>query len=230
MNEIDIASFLSSLDPVSYADIIDALTRGEGNTEYFSPDSGIVYHHKDGVHYIACTGPDKASFIRHIPSRCLASVHGEWESGYMMDSLGYERVEPTYLFSYGGEPFGKSENVHPLDLSYLDFVISRYNTSSEEDIRAAMETGHLYGAFSGDSLMGFAGFHMEGSMGMLLVLPEYRRRGVGEILEKHLITTAIEEGRKPFCNVFVSNSASIAMQEKLGLERGGILSWWTWKD
>ena len=104
-------------------------------------------------------------------------------------------------------------------------------TSSESDIMNAIVNGHLYGAFSpsGD-IMGFTGFHSEGSMGMLTVLPEYRRRGVGEALEKHLLRTAIDEGRTPFCNVYLSNSASIALQEKLGLERGDVLSWWIWKE
>ena len=67
-------------------------------------------------------------------------------------------------------------------------------------------------------------------MGMLTVFPDYRRKGLGFELEKHLINTALEEGRRAYCNVFFSNTASIALQEKLGLSRGPVFSWWTWKE
>ena len=230
MKKTEIISLLKALDSTSYGDIIDAVNRDEGEVLYFSEGSGIIFQHNDGVYYIASLGPDKSSFIKHLPDRGLATVHGQWEAEYMMENLGYEKVEPTYLYVYEGNPLEKNGNIRVLDESYLDFILSHYGTSSEEDIKAAMDNKHLYGAFSGDELMGFAGFHMEGSMGMLVVLPEYRRRGVGETLEKYLIATALEEGRLPYCNVFVSNKASISLQEKLGLKRGKILSWWTWTE
>ena len=78
--------------------------------------------------------------------------------------------------------------------------------------------------------MGFAGFHEEGSMGMLVVLPEYRRQGVGERLERHLIRSAMLSGGIPYCNVFISNSASLSLQAKLGLREGSVRSWWLWTE
>ena len=79
-------------------------------------------------------------------------------------------------------------------------------------------------------IMGFAGFHEEGSMGMLVVLPEYRRQGVGERLERHLIRSAMLSGGIPYCNVFISNSASLSLQAKLGLREGSVRSWWLWTE
>ena len=45
MNEHEISSLLSSIDSVSFADIIDALEKREGEVEFFSEDSGLLFHH-----------------------------------------------------------------------------------------------------------------------------------------------------------------------------------------
>lgn len=223
---------LEARDSLSYADITDAIRRGLGTLEYADPEAGMVYRLMEGLAYIAVFSDDAASFLPHLPEKGLAVVHGDRTARFMMENMGFEGVEATYLYVYrGSRPAGTSADIRTLDASYLRFVTERYDTSSESDIMNAIVNGHLYGAFSpsGD-IMGFTGFHSEGSMGMLTVLPEYRRRGVGEALEKHLLRTAIDEGRTPFCNVYLSNSASIALQEKLGLERGDVLSWWIWKE
>ncbi len=223
---------LEAHDSLSYADIIDAIRRDLGVLEYSDPEAGMIYRHREGLAYIAAFSDDAASILPYIPDKGLAVVHGGETARFMMEEMGYEGVEATYLYVYrGSRPDEVSADIRPLDASYLRFVTERYDTSSESDIMNAIENGHLYGAFSpsGD-LMGFTGFHSEGSMGMLTVLPEYRRHGVGEALEKHLLRVAIDEERTPFCNVYISNSASIALQEKLGLERGDVLSWWIWKE
>lgn len=230
MNEHEISSLLSSIDSVSFADIIDALEKREGEIEFFSEDSGLLFHHDSGLYYIAETGSGK-EILERIPEKCLASVHGERIYSYMVEKYGYEKVEPTYLYLYEGRTLPVSVAVKTLDSSYVPFIATHYDVSSEEDISFAALNNHLFGAFSEDGdMMAFAGFHREGSMGMLTVFPDYRRKGLGFELEKHLINTALEEGRRAYCNVFFSNTASIALQEKLGLSRGPVFSWWTWKE
>ena len=231
MNRFEIASFIQALDGISYADILDALELNEGEVEFFSEHSGLVFHHNDGIYYIADFGNSVDELIPHIPSKCLASVHGQMVADYMMDELSYEKVEPTYLYLYRGNEFPDVEGICALDSSAVPFICENYSTSSEEDIRNAADNNHLFGMVDEEGrIMAFAGFHEEGSMGILTVLPPYRRMGLGERLEKHLINTALKEGRRAYCNVFLSNSASIALQEKLGLEQGRVLSWWTWRD
>ena len=75
-------------------------------------------------------------------------------------------------------------------------------------------------------LAAFAGIHAEGSMGMLEVLPDCRRRGMGEALEAFLITRQLEKGWVPFCQVFDGNESSLRLQKKLGLKLApGRLYW-----
>ena len=84
----------------------------------------------------------------------------------------------------------------------------------------------MFGIDAEGELAAFAGVHAEGSMGMLEVLPAYRRRGMGEALEAWLIGWMLERGRVPFCQIFDGNEASLRLQKKLGLKlASGRLYW-----
>lgn len=67
------------------------------------------------------------------------------------------------------------------------------------------------------AIAGLAGFHEEGSIGMLEVLPAYRRRGVGEALLRGAVRLALERGQYAFGQVFTDNQASLALQRKVGM-------------
>ena len=65
---------------------------------------------------------------------------------------------------------------------WAPYVCEHYSKSDIgglEHIRQAIGAGML-GAFVDGTLAGFAGFHGEGSIGLLEVLPAYRRRGLGK--------------------------------------------------
>lgn len=219
------------MDKTSYADIIDALEHGIGRVEYFSSDSGIVFRHSCGTYYVASFGSSD-ELLHYLPSSGLAVAHGDKLASYMKSELGFRCEEPTYLYVYGCESITAEslQGIRELDESFAHSVAEAYG-HEEEYIRSVIASGNLFGAFDPDgNLMAFAGFHSEGAMGMLTVLPEYRRMGIGIGMEKHLIRTALERGRKAYCNVYISNTASISLQEKLGLCRGELQSWWLWKE
>ena len=94
------------------------------------------------------------------------------------------------------------------------------NVSSTRMILLEGKAGNVvdtFGAFVGGALAGFIGTHAEGSMGMLEIFPEYRRRGLGCALEAGLIRRLLERGEIPFCQVIEGNEASMRLQEKLGM-------------
>ena len=84
----------------------------------------------------------------------------------------------------------------------------------------------MYGAFVEETLAGFIGMHAECSMGMLEVFEPFRRQGIGEALERHLINRILDEGRVPFCQIFTDNEASVKLQQKLGLRIGRQTVYW----
>ena len=88
-------------------------------------------------------------------------------------------------------------------------------------LRARAARGALLGAYLDGRLAGFVGSHEEGSIGMLTVLPEYRRRGLGALLECAAIAEALKEGRIPFGQVAPDNTASLALQRAVGMTIAG---------
>ena len=232
MEDDRIIALLEERDSASFADIIDIMRSGEAETLFFSPDEGLICRHCCGTYFIADLGEGMAGLEKALPSEGLASVHGERIARHMKERMGYKGEEPTILFSWDrSEVPPEDSSIRVLGTDWVPFVVERYGTSSEEDVQAAAKRGRLFGAFSDDGgIMGFAGFHEEGSMGMLVVLPEYRRQGVGERLERHLIRSAMLSGGIPYCNVFISNSASLSLQAKLGLREGSVRSWWLWTE
>ena len=67
-------------------------------------------------------------------------------------------------------------------------------------------------------------------MGILHVFPEYRRRGFGAALQRHLMAKTMERGFVPFGQVDKDNRASLRLQEKLGMTRSDDLIVWMWKE
>lgn len=71
---------------------------------------------------------------------------------------------------------------------------------------------------SESQIVGFIGQHLEGSMGLLEILPEYRGNGYGTELECFLIREMQRKHLIPFCQVETDNEKSINLQKKLGFE------------
>ena len=78
-------------------------------------------------------------------------------------------------------------------------------------------------------LIGFIGEHLEGSMGLLYVFPEFRRKGYAVALEKSMIVKTLSEGYIPFGQVEKNNHASVLLQEKIGMTISNRLICWMWK-
>ena len=87
------------------------------------------------------------------------------------------------------------------------------------------------GTSSADGVLaGFIGAHPEGSMGMLHIFPEYRRQHLGFALEAEQIRRFLEQGIIPFCQIASSNTASLALQKKLGMTFSDELIYWLFRD
>lgn len=108
--------------------------------------------------------------------------------------------------------------IRSLSMEHYDVVLAHYKLIDDpEYIKERIEKGWMFGAFLENTLVGFAGMHQEGSMGMLEILPEYRGRGYGKALEIFMINLTLEMGWTPYCQVIVGNEASMNLQRSLGL-------------
>ena len=109
--------------------------------------------------------------------------------------------------------------LRPLTQDDMAFVVANYHNPGayESHIRARINEG-MIGAEVNGRLAGFVGVHQEGCMGLLEVLPEYRRLGLARALEAAIIRQQVGRGRLPYGHVRTGNTASIALQKKMGMD------------
>lgn len=117
--------------------------------------------------------------------------------------------------------------LRPLMLEDLDFVLENYHHpgAAAGHIRGRIAEGML-GAEVDGQLAGFIGVHEEGAMGLLEVLPQFRRRGLAEVLEAALIKQQLDRGFLPYAQVRTGNAPSEALQKKLGLASDSRILYW----
>lgn len=117
------------------------------------------------------------------------------------------------------EPLPVSGDIRKLDMTYFQPVLEGYSLFHDPAyIEERIQAGVIFGIFEDGRLAGFVGEHSEGSMGMLEIFPEYRRRGLGYALESFQINRYLLEGRVPFDQVIVGNGNSMGLQKKVGME------------
>ena len=118
-------------------------------------------------------------------------------------------------------PDGRGEDgfsIRVLSEKFIPFVTEHYSEIGTEEYGTdRIRHGAVYGAFYDEKLVGFIADHEEGSIGMLYVLPEYRKRHVAMALETYCMNLAIERGEIPYGQIVLGNEPSISLQEKMGI-------------
>ena len=97
-------------------------------------------------------------------------------------------------------------------------VYSKSTTVLDGYIEDRIRNEAVYGAFIDGDLCGFIGYHKEGSIGMLEVLPEYRGRGIALRLQAVATNKRIKSGAYAYGQVIEDNIKSLNLQKKLGYD------------
>ena len=132
-------------------------------------------------------------------------------------------------------PDGRGENgfsIRVLSEEFIPFVTEHYSEiGTEEYVTDRIRHGAVYGAFYDEKIDGFIADHEEGSIGMLYVLPEYRKRHVAMALETYCMNLAIDRGEIPYGQIVLGNEPSIGLQEKMGIcFAKGTVVWMGWAE
>ena len=230
MTKNDAAKLLEEYDALSCVDMIDMLRKDESRLLYAGGE-GVSVEYRGLVTLASFIDDFTLILDRTGYEPELMCVHDEEMRNLLVEKYGYENEEGCYSYSYYGTPFDlEGYDFRTLDISYKDRIREVYTLASEESLLDDFSRGEVFGLFIDNCLAGFIGFHSEGSMGMLHVFEEGRKKGYGSLLEKYDINRALELGRIPYCHVFESNAASQALQAKLALKKGKRKCWWLWKD
>lgn len=215
-----------SQDPVGYGYLLDFYRRG-ARVCYTGDDGLVLKSDKTNICYAAGT----VTRVPEMRSSMLTLAADQRVMETLVAEGCYQDVMTCMQAVYvGREPLHiKKEGIslRPLTMTDMDFVLRHYDNPGtyESHIRSRIEEG-MVGALVDGQLAGFAGIHQEGTMGMLEVLPQFRRRGVAEMLEGALIDQQLARGRLPYCHVKMGNVASEALQRKLGLTFHHRLVYW----
>ena len=206
-----------SRDPAGYGYLLDFYRRGARVCQ--AGEDGLVLKN-DEIDLCYAGG---SAFAPELLSCSLSLVEDPALAERIMTARPeLERMECTQCLYLKKDPPPDMDRpgvtLRPLTMEDLDFVLQHYHHPGAvpDHIRGRIQEGMLGAELEGQ-LAGFIGVHEEGTIGLLEVLPAYRRRGLAEALEAALIRRQLERGRLPYGHVKVGNAASEALQKKLGL-------------
>ncbi len=201
-------------DPFRYLFLQDFLKLGAAVC--YEAEDGVVLKRRRIV-YAAGTIADSSLFSdTFVALVCESSVRD-----HLLETGVFRECVECLQAVYTGEaiPLVRDDvTVRQLDISDMPFILENYHHpgANEKHIRERLDE-YMVGAFVDGKCAGFAGIHEEGAIGLLEVLPNYRRRGIAEFVETHVINWCIQNSRLPYCHVMPGNTASIALQKKLKL-------------
>ena len=167
----------------------------------------LVLHQEDMIE------PAQNIFGFHQLMPCFQSVYTRKEK---LPITGLYRLDGKKENDRAG--YQMLPSIRRLELKHMPVVQEHYHLiDNPAYIRDRIEKGWMYGAFFGEELVGFAGMHAEGSIGMLEVFPQHRGKKIGKALATYLINLSLEHGFTPYGQAKEGNEASLRLQESLGL-------------
>lgn len=239
MNDIQTALSYLNKDRVLHASLLEVLRRGSGQLLGAEPAGVILLDRVSGVCMLSTSTSQAADrLLRLLPGRCDLFVGCQPEYAprvqaalciphlHLCYSAAYVKTNPLPLPEFDGE-------LRLLDPSWAPWIYRHYSHAFGplSYYQGALERGML-GAFPAGAAepAGFVGFHEEGSIGMLEVLPAYRRQGLGILLLSGAVNLALERGVFPFGQIFEDNSASLALQRRVGMTISPRKMYWLMAD
>ncbi|MDY4069700.1 MAG: GNAT family N-acetyltransferase [Lachnospiraceae bacterium] len=214
-------------------DMIQVLGRGTGKLLHMDEDGCAVRDLMTGTIFLTAEEHTAKPLLSHIQNavtenlergKLLAVHQAELAAAVREKYDGYCFTEQICrLFVYTKDvPLKPAHHIVFRELTENDLpvVAEHYHDDVVDDIaylKDRLRKKSMLGAFLEEKLVGFIGMHGEGSIGLLHVLSDWRRKGVGAALEAEMINRLLREGRTPYCYVREENKASAGLQEKLGL-------------
>ena len=210
-------------DRLLHIDMLEPLRLKEARVLYAGEDGVLIYHVPGGIYMLsAATEESAAKITSMIGATPLMVLHQPFLKEELMRRFSLTHAMPCYQAAWmRDDPVPEQPDdadIRPLTMADLPIVLLHYtNIPDEQYLRERLDAGML-GAYVGGKLAGFIGTHPEGSIGLLEVLPAYRRRGLALRLETAMMKRQQALGRVPYAQIKKGNEASVALHKKLGME------------
>ncbi len=223
-----------NLNTIDYVVFDKMIKRGTAKILENTESALFLYDTKSEGYYLACEDVDLGMSI--LDKYVDESFHLMMVTNILIGEKAYEKYGfdgkyDCYQFAYYGKSVDLDSSIttRVATKDDLPMLLSYYDLISPEEMEKEVSIGNIILGYDNETLIGFMGEHLEGSMGLLYVLPEHRRKGYASSLEKHLIKMNLDQGFIPYGHVVEDNTASIELQKKLGFEQSKKLIRWMWK-
>lgn len=212
--------------------MMESLSRGRADILYHKGESVLLYDPFSRLYMMRGDPAEQNSaeeMADLIPEHAsLAVVSQEFLKELLCSRSGKWDIMECKQACYTRRNFlpVRHKDIRKLSGEHLEYAAAHYDGGSEEYLRERIKSGALYGAFAEDRLVGFAGWHHDGSLGLLYVEPGFRKQGLGASLEAFVINLHLAKGYTPYGHVRAENTVSLKMQERMGLYLSAESIWW----
>ena len=219
---------------IDYLGLDRVLRRGSGEIIAKQDNALFIRDRVSGAYFLACEDASIGIPLldRYIGQGCDLLMVSDYSLGKVVfERFGFSEKLECYQVAYFGKkpPINAELTVRTADEHDLTMLMENYRLISPEELEKVVRRKGILLGYYQDRLIGFIGEHLEGSMGILYVFPEYRHRGFGAALQTHLIVKTMENGYIPFGQVEKGNYASLSLQTKIGMTQSDHLIVWMWK-
>lgn len=214
-----------------YADMRAAMNEGRAEIVYDSETALLLRETVCDVHFLAVqSAQDAEKLLRDLREKDpVVVLHGKALFD-VAEKLGYEVDPPCCQAMYAGSllPIDSELTLrHPNEADF-ETVDANYHLINGAELHKDFAKPEFLGGYLDGKLVGFAGLHSEGSMGLLTVLPEYRRRGFAQQIYSTLVNNQLQKGRIPYAQIYTDNENSLNLQKKLGFALSSDVIAWSW--
>ena len=221
------------LSPLEYISLSHVIKRGTGRILEEDNNACLLCDTVSGVLFLACEDKEKgiAMLDRHTNELGVLMLSNPEIGKVAFSRYGFVNQMECYQVAYYGQkpPLDERLTLRVATLDDFPIIAEHYHMTSKQELREIIGRGLILLGYHEGQLVGFIGEHLEGSMGLLHVFPEYRRMGFGFSLEKAKIADVMQKGFIPFAQIEKNNLPSLRLQEKLGMTRSKHTILWFWK-
>lgn len=214
-----------------HADMLAALKEGRAEVLYDSENTLLLRETNCKVCLLTSRTPAEAEpLLRRLFAQDETVVlHG---SGLIpiAEQIGFTIDPPCrqVLYEGGVLPANGELTVRHPDGADFPTVEANYSLTGGAELRRDFDKPDFLGGYLDGKMVCFCGLHCEGSMGLLTVLPDYRRRGFARQIYSTLINAQLRKGRLPYAQVYTDNENSLNLQRQLGFTFSSDTIQWSW--
>jgi tRNA (guanine37-N1)-methyltransferase len=210
-------------DRLLHIDMLELLRLNEAEALYAGEDGALIHLAHGDIYMLSATSKVSAAKIAsQITNASMLVLHQPYLREELMARFSLTGCMPCYQAAWLSDapvpPLAGDFDIRSLTQADLPFVHAHYDNISDEEYLLERLGAGMLGVYVEGELAGFIGTHTEGTIGLLEILPAYRRRGLAFALEGAMMRRQQALGRVPYAQIKEGNEASLQLHRKLGME------------